>query len=188
MARIINAAFGIGIAVLIFIVVLLGIQVVYKEPVIENFNCTYPYDKPVYAYDISFCNENITVKECNALIKERQNDSSKAQAGYDKCWKEFQDAEKIYGRNVFLIANIAGIIAVLASLFLLSMINISAGVAFSGIALIFYGFARGWQGTGDVLKFITALAVAIIFIILAVFVNQKYGKEKITKKNKRKKK
>ena len=54
-----------------------------------------------------------------------------------------------------------------------------AGVAFSGIALIFYGFARGWQGTGDVLKFITALAVAIIFIILAVFVNQKYGKEKV---------
>src|SRR3989338_7021091 len=179
MARIINAAFGIGIAVLIFIVVLLGIQVVYKEPKIENFNCTYPYDRPVYAYDISFCNENITVKECNALIKEKRIDSEKIRAEYDKCWKEFQDAEKIYGRNVFLIANIAGIIVVIISIFLFSMINISSGIAFSGIALIFYGFARGWQGTGDLLKFITALAVAIIFIILAVFVNQKYGKEKV---------
>ncbi len=187
MARIINAAFGIGIAVLIFIVVLLGIQVFYKEPVIENFNCTYPYSQPVYAYDISFCNENITVKECSALIKERQNESDRVQAKYDECWKEFQDAEKIYGRNVFLVANIAGIIAVIASLFLLSMINISSGVAFSGIALIFYGFARGWQGTGDVLKFITALVVAVIFIILAVFVNKKYGKEKIIKKKKRNK-
>ena len=182
MAKVINAAFGIGIAVLIFIVVLLGIQVVYKEPNIENFNCTYPYDRPVYAYDLSLCNENITVKECNVLIKEKQNDSGKIQVEYDKCWKEFQDAEKIYGRNVFLIANIAGIIAVIASLFLLSMINISSGVAFSGIALIFYGFARGWQGTGDVLKFVTALIVAAIFIILAVFVNQRYAKNKKKKK------
>ncbi|MBI2047256.1 hypothetical protein HYT26_03805 [Candidatus Pacearchaeota archaeon] len=178
MARVINAAFGIGIAVLIFIVILLGIQAIYKEPNIENFNCTYPFAIPAYAYDISSCNENISVKECNALIKEKRNDSEKMQAGYDKCLKEFQDAEKIYGRNVFLIANIAGIIAVIASLFLLSMINIAAGTAFSGIALIFYGFARGWQGTDDILKFIIALIVAIIFIILAVFANKKYGKIK----------
>ena len=178
MARIINAAFGIGIAVLIFIVVLLGIQVVYKEPKIENFNCTYSYDRPVYAYDISFCNENITVKECNVLIKEKQPTNERLQTDYDKCWKEFQDAEKIYGRNVFLIANIAGIIVVIISIFLFSMINISSGIAFSGIALIFYGFARGWQGTGDLLKFVTALIVAIIFIILAVFVNKRYLKNK----------
>src|SRR3989338_4512357 len=103
MARVINAAFGIGIAVLIFIVVLLGIQVIYKEPKIENFNCTfgfnlktYLYIQPVYAYDISFCNENITVKECNVLIKEKRNDSEKMQAEYDKCWKEFLEVEKIY--------------------------------------------------------------------------------------------
>ena len=182
MARVINAAFGIGIAVLIFIVVLLGIQVIYKEPKIENFNCTYPYDRPVYAYDISLCNENITVKECNVLIKEKQTDSEKIQAEYDKCWKEFLEVEKIYGRNVFLIANIAGIIAVIASLFLLSMINISAGIAFSGIALIFYGFVRGWQGVGDVLKFIVALIVAAMFIVFAVFINKKYEKEKVKNK------
>ena len=42
--------------------------------------------------------------------------------------------------------------------------------------MIFYGFMRGWQGTGDILKFIVALIVADIFIVFAVMVNKRLSK------------
>ena len=101
----------------------------------------------------------------------------KQQAYYDACNKEYQDVDKTYGKNVFIINNIFGIAAVIASLFLFSMINIAAGTAFAGLALIIWGFMRGWQGTGDVLKFVVALIVAVLFIIFAVIVNRRYSKK-----------
>ena len=56
------------------------------------------------------------------------------------------------------------------------MINIAAGTAFAGLVLIIWGFMRGWQGTGDVLKFVVALIVAVLFVYFAVVVNKRYSK------------
>ena len=178
MAKVMNIVFGIGIAVILFIVVMLGTQVAYKAPVYEDFCNSSYYDKPIAVYDSTICSDNITVKECNAIVKEKQTTFDKQQEEMDKCQKAFMEADKVYGKNIFIINNIAGIIAVIVSLFLFSMVNIAAGVSFSGLALIIYGFMRGWQGTGDVLKFIVALIVAVLFVIFAVFVNKRYNKKK----------
>jgi len=180
MAKVMNTVFGIGIAVILFIVVMLATQVFYKAPVYEDFCNTTYYDKPIAVYDSTICPDNITVKECNAIITEKQSTLDKQQQEMEKCSKAYSEADKIYGKNLFVINNIAGIIAVIISLFLFSMVNIAAGVSFAGLALIIYGFMRGWQGTGDVLKFIVALIVAILFVVFAVFVNKKY--EKLSKK------
>ena len=181
MAKVMNIVFGIGNAVILFIVVMLATQLFYKAPVYEDFCNTSYYDKPVVVYDSTICSDNITVKECNALVKEKQTTFDKQQEEATKCQKAFLEAENIYGKKIFVINNIAGIIAVIVSLFLFSMINIAAGVSFSGLALIIYGFMRGWQGTGDVLKFIVALVVAILFVVFAVFVNKRYDKGKKNK-------
>ena len=174
--RVMNIVFGIGIAVILFIVVMLGTQVFYKAPVYEDFcNMSY-YDKPISIYDSSICSDNMTVGVCNALIKEKRTTFDEQQEAQIRCSDAFQDADKIYGKNLFIINNIVGIIAVIASLFLFSMVNIAAGAAFAGLALIIMGFMRGWQGTGDILKFIVALVVAILFIVFAVIVNKKYSK------------
>lgn len=176
MAKVMNTVFGIGIAIILFIVVTLGVQVAYKAPVYEDFcNVSY-YDKPVAIYDSTICSDNMTVKQCNALVLEKQTTLDKQNQYYDECSKKYQDADKIYGKNVFIINNIFGIIAVVASLFLFSMVNIAAGTAFAGLALIIWGFMRGWQGTGDVLKFIVALIVAVLFVTFAVMVNRRYNK------------
>lgn len=176
MARVMNTVFGIGIAVILFIVVMLGTQVFYKEPIYETF-CNYSmYPTPVSIYGMDLCSDNMSVRECNILIKEKQPIVDKQQAYYTECQNKYNDASKVYGKNVFIINNIAGITAIVVSMFLFSMVNIAAGVAFAGLALIIGGFMMGWQGIGDVLKFVVALIVAGIFITFAVIVNKRYNK------------
>ena len=178
MAKVMNVVFGIGIAFILFIVVTLGVQVFYKAPVYEDYcNISY-YDKPVPVYDSSICPDNMTVGECNAIIKEKQTTFDVQSEEMERCSREYQEADKVYGKNIFIINNIAGIILVIASLFLFSMVNIAAGTAFAGLALILWGFMRGWQGTGDVLKFIVALIVAVLFVTFAVRVNKRYQGKK----------
>ncbi len=182
--KVMNVVFGIGIAIILFIVVTLGVQLFYKSPVYEDFcNISY-YDKPVAIYDSTICPDNMTVGACNALIKEKQTTLDRQNKEQERCSKAYQEADKVYGKNVFIINNFVGIMAVIASLFLFSMINIAAGTAFSGLALIIWGFGRGWQGTGDILKFVVALIVAVLFIIFAVIVNKRYSKPSIKLKRK----
>ena len=173
-----NTVFGIGIAIILFIVVTLGVQVFYKAPLQEDF-CNYsqyPLATPVY--DSSICLDNMTVKDCNILVKEKQTTLDEQNKYFNACNKAYQDADKTYGRNVFVVNNIFGIIAIIVSLFLFSLANIAAGTAFAGLALIIWGFMRGWQGTGDVLKFVIALIVAILFVTFAVIVNKRYSKKR----------
>jgi len=166
MAKVMNVVFGIGIAVLIFIVVLLGIQAFYPAPTWENFNCTYPeMSKPYYG-----CSDNMTIAQCNSLQTPQVNPAE--QRKYDECNQRFQEADKTYGKVVFFAAFIIGMIAVIISMFLLNMTNIAAGVAFSGLVLIIYGFIRGWSATNDTLKFVTSIIAAIVVIIFAVRVNR----------------
>jgi hypothetical protein len=181
MAKVMNTVFGIGIAVILFIVVMLGTQVFYKEPMGDSteFNCSSYYAKPLMDY--YSCADNITVRECNLLIKNQTIVEDKKS---QECWNRLNEAQKIYGRNLFVINNVVGIIFVIVSLFLFGLINIAAGTAFAGLALIIYGFMRGWQGTGDVLKFIVALIVATLFIVFAVIVNKRYSKL-VSKRSKR---
>lgn len=186
MAKVMNLVFGIGIAIILFIVVLLGTQVFYKAPLYEDYcNLSY-YDKPIAIYDSTMCDDNITVGACNALIKTKQTTLDVQNAEMDKCQKEYNAVDKEYGKNVFVIMNTAGIILVVASLFLFSLMNIAAGTAFSGLALIIWGFMRGWQGTGDVLKFIVALIVACLLIVFAVLVNKRYNSLDKSKKHSKK--
>lgn len=177
--KVMNIVFGIGIAVILFIVVMLGTQVFYKAPAYEDFcNISY-YDKPIAIYDSTLCNDNMTVGDCNALIKEKQSTLDKQNIEMEECSRAFQEADRVYGKNLFIVNNIIGILLVIASLFLFAMVNIAAGASFAGLALIIYGFMRGWQGTGDILKFIVALIVATLFVYFAVVVNKRYSRNKI---------
>lgn len=140
MAKVMNDAFGIGIAVILFIVVFLGIQVFYPEPTHESFNCP-PYygdsQRNIYS-----CNASITVAECRDWIDEPGYNSEREKYATE-CYSRLSDAREIHGRNIFIITSLIGIALVITSLFLLSLVHIAAGFAFSGIVLIIYGFMRG---------------------------------------------
>ena len=170
MVKVMNVVFGIGIAVLIFIVVLLGIQSFYPRPELGDFGC----DK-IRVTGPVLCNDNMTVGECNSL---KNQEVIKGESEESKqCWEEYDSAREDYDRNFFLITAIIGFIAIIISMFLLSMTNIAAGVAFSGLALIVFGFMIGWQSTNDILKFIIGLIIAVVVIVFAVRINKKYEKK-----------
>ena len=168
--KVMNVVFGIGIAVLIYIVVLLGIQTFYPRPEVEDFGCDeLRFEEPV------LCNENMTIKECSELkaqelIKGESNEVK-------ECWDRYDEARDVYDRNFFLITAIIGFIAIIISMFLFGMINIAAGTAFSGLALIIFGFMIGWESTNDIIKFVIGLIITVVVIYLAVRVNRYYEKK-----------
>jgi len=178
MARVMNVVFGIGIAVLLFIVVLLGINVFYPRPMIEDFGCD-----DIRVAKLASCSANMTVGECEDLRTQQMIEEESGEM--KECWDRFDDARDIYNKNFFLITAIIGFILIVVSMFLFSMINIAAGTAFAGLTLIVFGFMIGWEATNDMIKFVIGLIITIIVIYLAVKVNNRYQSDH--KKGKKKK-
>jgi hypothetical protein len=176
MEKAMNIVFGIGIAILLYMVVLLGINAFYPEPDMDDYDCKYPEPKA-----LGLCTDDMTVAECNSL---RGLETIEDRGEYDSCYQEFQDARDLYNKNFFLITNIIGLVFVVSSIYFSSMMNISVGTASAGLALIVFGFIIGWQSTNDILKFVIGLIMASIVIFIAVKI---HGKEqKPSRKRKRK--
>jgi len=183
MAKLMNVVYGIGIAVILYIVVLLGINVFYPAPNFDHYNCT-----EAKQIEMQVCNPNMTVGDCYTIVAGKQLNESLAtsQAAFDACQKRFSHDDEIYSKNFLLITNVIGVCIIVISLFLFlylsSMINLSAGTAFAGLLLIFFGFARGWMATTDKIKFILGIIIAVIIIAFAVIINKRYSKEKRKRK------
>ena len=148
MAKVLNGVFGIGIAVVIYIVVLLGIQAFYPTVEYSDYCNESFYAKPMK--DIYSCGDNITVEECKAIIQNQDY----SQEEYNKCYQEYDEARENYNKNFFIIATLIGTLTIIIAYLLLSLTNISAGIACSGIVLILWGFMRGWENTNNMTKFI----------------------------------
>jgi hypothetical protein len=195
--KIMNVVFGVGIAVIVFIVALLGIQAFYPEPKYEKFCNISMYSTPVIStYTIYDCPDNMTVVDCRKLIYEKDINSSETKAREKEqqdCSTKYDEANKNYGKIFFLIASILGLIALIVSFFLLNTINISAGVASAGIVLLIVAFVRGWNSTNDIFKFVAGLIIGAVIIFLTLKINKRFSGEKEdtnnsspNKKNKRK--
>ncbi|MEK7120151.1 MAG: hypothetical protein AAB824_01265, partial [Patescibacteria group bacterium] len=88
----------------------------------------------------------------------------------------YNEAMKAYNRNLFIIANILGILFFLSGMGLLSIyekigINVVAGVLASGGFGIFYGYVRGWEGADDKIKFGVGVLIAIMVVVSAIVIN-----------------
>ena len=177
MSKVLSAVFGIGIAVVVYVTMLLGIQAFYPEPEYEDFCGDEPrYEEPVMLYE--GCTDDMTLGECRGQISEREGRDTKM----EECHQEYEDAEEDYGRNFFIIASILGTLALVVAFFLLNITslyitNISAGIACSGIVMILWAFIRGWESTDEKLKFAVGLIIAVIIIVLTVKLNKKTEKK-----------
>jgi len=89
---------------------------------------------------------------------------------YAKCSKEYDDANKGYSRNIFIIASIIGILTMVIGSFVLKQELVSPGLMGGGFITILYGVIRYWQYAGDKLRFI------ILGIILAMLIYLAYRK------------
>jgi hypothetical protein len=177
--KVMNLVFGIGIAVIVFIVALLGIQVFYPEPKNEQYCNSSMYSAPaISTFTVYDCPDNMTVVDCRKLINDKQINSPEQKA-FDKaqqdCNAAYSTATQNYGKTFFLIASILGLIALIASFFLLNRINISAGVACAGIVLIIVAFVRGWSQTNDIFKFVAGLIIGTVIVFLTLKVNDRFS-------------
>ncbi len=165
MTKAITVIFGIAVAIIIYLVIILGIKAFYPEPEYADFCEDNDRFRPLT--ELNTCEDNQTIEECRTIMKEKEIDKK------ENCYDPYNKAREKYNRNLFLITMIIGIILIAISLFTLDMINISSGLIMASIVLIVYGFIRGWDSANDIVKFIFALADAVIIIAFAIMLNKR---------------
>ncbi|MCC7004764.1 hypothetical protein IT397_02495 [Candidatus Nomurabacteria bacterium] len=101
----------------------------------------YP-DQPskVYVQPKGYCDENFT------------------------CRKNFDEASKVYNRNVFIILIILGVISLVVGFFLSEITVVSLGLSFGGVLSLIIGSMRYWSDMNDYLR-VSVLGVALIALI-----------------------
>lgn len=164
---------AIAIAIVFAFFVGFGIAAFYESPKYEDFCEDTFYEKP-YPRPIMGDSLNCTYIEPTEELKETCREKGDISAKYDKngctesyycetCNKEYRDISEVYNRNVFIIATIFGLIALIAGI-VLKITSVSSGLMGGGVLLIIYGIIRYWSGLENYGRFIVmgiALAVLI---------------------------
>jgi heme/copper-type cytochrome/quinol oxidase subunit 4 len=94
--------------------------------------------------------------------------------------KAYNDAMKVYNRDVFIIANVLGLLIFGLGFWLIfstSLVSQAApiGIMMAGFWGIIYGYGRGWGSIGDQLKFVVGLIIAVILIGGSIWLMQRYS-------------
>lgn len=164
---------AIAIALVLALFVGFGIAAFYEEPEYDDFceDTFYerPYPKPVISESA-----NCTYREPSEELKKECKDKGDISANYDEngcvesyycetCEKEYRDVREKYNRNVFIVATIIGLIALIAG-FVLKVTSVSAGMMGGGILTIFYGVIRYWSGLQNYGRF-TVLGITLAILV-----------------------
>lgn len=80
------------------------------------------------------------------------------------CGKFFNDAEKVYNRNVFIILVILGISSLAVGAFVTISSVVSLGFSFGGVVSLFIGSVRYWSDMQDWLR-VAVLAAALVALV-----------------------
>ncbi len=103
----------------------------------------------------------------------------KQQDEFNQKQREYDSAMSVYNRDVFIIANVVGIIVFIVGFWLIFVTalptqSVPIGVMIAGLWSIIYGYARGWGSIDDRLKFFVGLVVAALVIGGSVWLIQRY--------------
>ncbi len=171
-SSVIKWALVIGIAIVINLFLTYLVRVVYHEPLFEDF-CL---EKQV--------NEVIETKEACIEIGGQWNENNVKSMpvvqrgdvfepnGYCNttftCQKQFDDVNKVYNRNVFIVFVIAGIILLGGSVFLAGAEAVSLGLSFGGVLALIIGSTTYWSDMEDILR-VVILGFALIALIFVAW-------------------
>ena len=167
--KIVNIILGLGTAIILGALINLGIRAFYPEPVSPDYGLM---TKPYPAY-VTPCEKN------NAECLAQWNEYNVQQEEFNKKQAEYQDQMKIYNRDVFIIANIVGIVIFITGFWLIFTTAIATqsvpiGIMIAGLWSIIYGYGRGWDSIDDKLKFFVGLIVAALVIGGSVWLIKRY--------------
>ena len=145
---------GIAIIILTSFVVIYGIQTFYESP---DYN-TYCNETTVYKGEIN------TSSQCESLrgrwvpATTYANGPKPAAVNvepsgycdlYYYCNQEFDNVNKIYSRNLFIITTIIGIILLIIGAILFDLEAVGAGIMGGGVVSLIYGSTEYWRYSGN---------------------------------------
>ena len=169
--KIVNIVLAVGTAFILGALITLGIKAFYPEPTAPNYPQNYPVpETPCATADI----------KCQTA---QQAEMQREQQQYDAQEQAYESLLKVYNRNVFIIANIIGIIVFVVGFFLILYAALAdqgapIGMMLAGLWSILYGYGRGWGSIDDRLKFFVGLVVAILVIGGSMWLMQKRSARK----------
>ncbi|MBC8524936.1 MAG: hypothetical protein H8D27_06215 [Chlorobium phaeobacteroides] len=153
----INFAIAMGIAVLLPMLVLYGVNTFSPPPEWEDFHSRQLYEAPTP--------ETITPEEKAERLRLQQEASEKMEA-----------ARKQYQMRLFFTAVPVGLIAIIAGTFI-RIPALAPGMVFGGVFTLIEGYLINWQELSDPIKFVSLL---IALIILAVTASRRLASQEKT--------
>lgn len=162
MASIKDWILGIIIAVVFAMFCAYGTNLIYKAPDYSRYcNVNLPYND-----NRTFCEQN------NGTWIPQNIECIKAPCPqgycdfYQKCQPEFDNANKAYSKNLFVISIVFSLAVIVIATFLISISSVSAGLMFGSLIYLIYGTARYWGYMDDWLRFIILGAALAILIYI----------------------
>ncbi len=171
--KIINIIIGIATTLILGSLIVLGIRAFHPEPPPLDYSF---YSKP-YPYVDMNCEKNDT--DCIAKRDQYNKDQQAEQELLNQRQKEWDESMKQYNRDVFLIANVIGILVFVGGFLVIFRTEIGSngapvGMMLAGLWGIIYGYARGWRSTDDQLKFFVGLIIAALVIGGSMWLLERY--------------
>ncbi len=185
-------AVAAAVAILFAVFVALLVDLIYPEPRYDAFCAAdvygkypRPYIEPPGRCDYDYQN-NSAYNQClmdgATPVFDYNQTGCPVYESCNFCNKEFDEAQKSYSRNIFIIVGIIGIIAIFAGT-LWRIEFLGTGLMFGGIFLLFYGTVRYF---GDADKTLRVLIVfAELLIVIWIGYKKLYKKEERKKQKKR---
>jgi hypothetical protein len=171
--KVVNFVLGLATAVILAALIALGIAAFYPAPVAPSYPNT-----AVVAPIVPCPSADTACMQNNTKIEAQQQ---AAQDQYNNAETAYESAISIYNRNLFIVANVVGIIVFAVGFWLVFGITLASnavpvGIMLAGLWSIMYGYMRGWGSVDDQLKFFVGLVIAVLVIGGSMWLIQRYQK------------
>lgn len=172
---VIKWALSIGIIIVLNLFFSVAIETVYPQPQYDTF-CTQTQVTPIYE------DENSCVAaggQWNPGVEPKRNPDGSipveqftAAQGYCNvyftCNQEYQDAQELYARNVFVILIVLGALSIAAGFMLRISPAVSAGLSYGGVLSFVIAAIRYWGEAGDLVRLAIVAAALVALIAIGV--------------------
>ena len=175
----------IGIAVLFALFIGFAIDAFYPSPEYNDFckSRSYPYPEKPYPtqVDITKCPQlnykdpiyETCTQDVGYVAYDIDEKGCQINPYCETCQVKYDAANKKYSRNLFFIAAVTGIIAIIVGLVYVGLEAIASGFMFGGILVIIYGTVRVFGDLSRVMRVI----VLFIELVLLVYIGIKKSKK-----------
>lgn len=163
----VRVAVVIGIAILINVFLAYLVRVFYLEPTYTDFCPESQVVKPVPDQEscLSIGGQWNEPGASGPVMSGKGSDSAYCNAQFT-CSKDFEKANSLYNRNLFIVFVAVGAVLLFGSPFLAAARTVSSGLSLGGVIALIFGSLRYWSDMDDRLRvFVSGMALVALLAI-----------------------